>query len=87
MVALGALGPHVVSVHCKDAIRPEAGDKTRLGTEMPLGKGEVGIERFIAKLKAIGFSGPLNVERECGDREQWLRDMAEAVELLRRLTE
>ncbi|MCS6951444.1 MAG: sugar phosphate isomerase/epimerase [Bryobacterales bacterium] len=84
--ALDLLAPHVISVHCKDGDWPPKDKPGALGTEQPLGKGSVGIERFIAKLKQIGFQGPLNIEREVEDHEQRRRDIREAVELLRRLT-
>lgn len=83
--ALEVLAPHVISVHCKDGDWPPKDKPGALGTEQPLGKGSVGIERFIAKLKQIGFRGPLNIEREVEDQEQRRRDIREAVELLRRL--
>jgi sugar phosphate isomerase/epimerase len=85
LAALRALAPHVVSVHAKDGDWPPPGVPGALGTERPLGKGSVGIERFVAALRDIGFAGPLNVEREGSGGDQRLRDMAEAVELLRRL--
>jgi sugar phosphate isomerase/epimerase len=31
---------------------------------MPLGQGSVDLPAFIKKLKAIGYRGPLNIERE-----------------------
>jgi hypothetical protein len=43
------------------------------------------MERFIAKLKSIGFKGPLNIEREVPDPAQRLRDIAMGVKLLERL--
>jgi sugar phosphate isomerase/epimerase len=84
--ALEVLAPHVLSVHCKDGDWPPKDQPGALGTEQPLGKGSVGIERFIAKLKQIGFRGPLNIEREVEDPDQRRRDILEAVELLRKLT-
>jgi len=63
--ALRLLGEYVISCHAKDGIWPtEAG---QLGTEMPLGEGQVNIPEFVATLKAIGFSGPIIIERESGD--------------------
>jgi sugar phosphate isomerase/epimerase len=62
--ALDKLARHVVSVHCKDGIWPPKGVQGALGTEMPLGEGEVGMERFVNKLKEIGYRGPLTIERE-----------------------
>ena len=84
--ALGVLAPYVLSVHCKDGDWPPAGQPGALGTERPLGEGAVGIERFLAKLKQIGYIGTLNIEREVQDQAQKWRDVAEAAELLKRLT-
>ena len=84
--ALGVLAPYVVSVHCKDGDWPPAGTPGALGTERPLGEGAVGIERFLAKLKQIGYVGTLNIEREVPDQAQKWRDVASAAELLKRLT-
>jgi sugar phosphate isomerase/epimerase len=83
--ALGLLGKHVISVHAKDGTWPPKGAPAALGTEMPLGQGAVGMEQFFGKLKEIGFTGPLNVEREIEDRKQKLEDMRMGVNLLNRL--
>jgi len=82
--ALDFLAPYVVSVHCKDGDWPAGAG--RLGAERPLGKGAVGIERFIAKLKETGYQGTLNIEREVEDQNQKWRDITTAVNLLRALT-
>lgn len=81
--ALEILGKYVVGVHCKDGKRPEK--KGELGKEFPLGEGEVGIERFIAKLKEIGYEGPLTIEREISDEKRWKEDILRAKELLEKL--
>ncbi len=83
--ALGVLAPHIVSVHCKDGDWPPKDVPGALGTEKPLGQGSVGIPRFIAKLKEIGYQGALNIEREVPDQAQRLADIRAAVELLRSL--
>jgi sugar phosphate isomerase/epimerase len=83
--ALGILGSHVLSVHPKDGDWPPPGQPGALGTERPLGEGAVGIERFLAKLKEIGYQGTLNVEREVEDQARKWRDVGKAVELLRSL--
>jgi sugar phosphate isomerase/epimerase len=63
--ALESVKDFVVSCHCKDGVWPtEAGE---LGSELPLGEGQVDIPAFVAKLKAIGYQGPLTIEREAGD--------------------
>jgi sugar phosphate isomerase/epimerase len=95
--ALEALAPWVVSVHCKDGNWPPKGVAGALGTEMPLGQGAVGMDRFVAKLKEIGYRGPLTIEREVAldqdmdDRHKeglsHLADIREAIALLERLRE
>jgi sugar phosphate isomerase/epimerase len=83
--ALGVLAQHVVSVHAKDGNWPPKGVPGALGKEQPLGQGAVGMERFIDKLKLIGYKNPLNVERECHDHQERLRDMKMGVGLLQKL--
>jgi sugar phosphate isomerase/epimerase len=83
--ALRTLAPHLASVHCKDGDWPPKGVPGALGTERPLGSGSVGIERFVAALRDIGFRGPLNVEREAEDQRERLSDIRKAVQLLRSL--
>ncbi|MEZ5400871.1 MAG: sugar phosphate isomerase/epimerase family protein [Bryobacteraceae bacterium] len=84
--ALQVLGPHVVSVHAKDGTWPKKGDPRGLGGEEPLGKGDVGMERFVTALKKIGYRGTLNIEREIPDHARQLADIRAGVELLNRLT-
>jgi sugar phosphate isomerase/epimerase len=93
--ALGIMAPDVVSVHCKDGNWPPKDQADALGTEMPLGQGSVGMDRFVDKLKQIGYRGPLVIEREVSldqdmdDRHKeglsHLDDIREAVRLLERL--
>ncbi len=92
IAALDTLAPHVLTVHCKDGDWPphhlpaSHGSPGTLGEEKPLGQGSVGMERFIAKLKEIGYKGPLTIEREASDPVRRHRDIAMGAELLRRLT-
>jgi len=83
--ALDLLGPLVISVHCKDGDWPPRDRPGALGTERPLGQGSVGIERFIRKLRQIGYRGTLNIEREVEDHRQRLADIRMAVGLLEEL--
>jgi L-ribulose-5-phosphate 3-epimerase len=69
-------------VHAKDGDWPPKGVPGALGTERPLGQGSVGMPRFVAKLKEIGYKGTMNIERETEDLEQRYADMAMAVKLL-----
>jgi sugar phosphate isomerase/epimerase len=81
--ALRTLARHVVSVHCKDGDWPPQNQPGALGTERPLGKGSVGIERFIGALKEIGYQGILSVEREAENQQERIRDIRSAIELLK----
>lgn len=83
--ALGTLAAQVVSVHAKDGDWPPKGVPGALGEEKPLGQGAVGMERFVRKLKSIGFKGPLNIEREVSDQKQRLADIAMGAKLLEEL--
>jgi sugar phosphate isomerase/epimerase len=83
--ALDVLGAHVVSVHCKDGDWPPKNQPGALGTEKPAGQGSVGMERFIQKLKQIGYKGALVIEREAHDPAERLRDIKMAVGLLQRI--
>jgi sugar phosphate isomerase/epimerase len=77
--ALKLVGDHVGSVHAKDGKPPTEEDQ--LGTETPLGQGDVGIERFVQTLIDIGYEGPLTIEREItGDQQK--ADIIEARKLL-----
>ena len=83
--AVEVLHEHLLSVHCKDGVWPPKMPAGALGTERPLGEGQVGMDKFIAKLKQVGYKGVLNVEREIDDLEQKKADMRMGVELLKRL--
>lgn len=66
--ALDTLGPLVMGVHAKDGLYPTNGDQ--LGEEVAIGKGKVNFPRLIEKLKAIGYQGPLTIEREISGPKQ-----------------
>jgi sugar phosphate isomerase/epimerase len=83
--ALRKLAAFVISVHCKDGEWPPKDVAGALGRERALGKGSVGIERFVRTLREIGFAGTLNIEREGAAPGEWLHDVAEAAALLRGL--
>jgi len=85
IAALDTLAPYVLTVHCKDGDWPPKDSPDALGEEKPLGQGSVGMEQFIAKLKEIGYKGPLTIEREASDPVQRQRDIAMGAELLQRL--
>ena len=75
------LGPDIRSVHLKDARRPTT--PGHWGEEVPLGQGEVDIPRFLDTLEAIGYAGPLMIEREVGDQAARIRDIADGLDFVR----
>ncbi len=79
--ALEHLAPYVWSVHCKDGLRPE--QPGQLGVEVPIGQGQVDFPAFLRQLFAIGYRGPLVIEREHGP--QVLHDVVLARDYLRDL--
>jgi L-ribulose-5-phosphate 3-epimerase len=79
--AVEILGPDIRSVHVKDARRPTI--PGHWGEEVPLGEGEVNIPRFLRTLKAIGYTGPLVVEREVGDKAGRFQDVKQGLDFLR----
>ncbi|MFO0846298.1 MAG: sugar phosphate isomerase/epimerase family protein [Gemmataceae bacterium] len=79
--AVEVLGPDIRSVHVKDAKRPKV--PGTWGEEVPLGEGEVNIRKFLQTLKRVGYQGPLCVEREVGDQEGRLRDVAHGIRYIR----
>ena len=82
--ALDVFGQYVRGVHAKDGEYPT--DGRRLGVEKRLGEGRVNFPAFIRKLKSIGYSRPITIEREIEGEEQ-ARDILYAKELLTKLCE
>jgi sugar phosphate isomerase/epimerase len=86
IAALTQLGRYIGSVHCKDACWA-ARPGEEWGLETPLGEGDVGFERFLETLAAIGYFGPLTIEREIPQEPERQRaEIGRAIELLQRLT-
>ncbi len=79
--AVEILGPDIRSVHVKDANRPTV--PGQWGEEVPLGKGQANIKKFVQTLKKVGYRGPLCIEREVGDQEQRFADIANGIRYLR----
>ncbi len=67
--ALKKVGKFVRSVHCKDA-KWAASPGREWGTEVPLGEGDVGMERFLRTLKELDYDSPLTIEREIPQEPQ-----------------
>lgn len=64
--ALQKIGPYVKSVHCKDGTWSDKPGET-WGCEVPLGEGDVGMEKYIRTLGELGYTGPLTIEREIAE--------------------
>jgi sugar phosphate isomerase/epimerase len=79
--AVEILGPDIRSVHVKDAIRTKV--PGTWGDEVPLGQGEVNIKQFVKTLKKVGYRGALCIEREVGDQQGRLVDVAHGIRYLR----
>ncbi len=79
--AVEILGPDIRSVHVKDANRTKV--PGTWGEEVPLGQGQVNIKQFVQTLKKVGYRGPLCIEREVGDQEQRVADIAHGARHLR----
>ena len=77
--ALTVFGKYVRDVHAKDGNYPTDGGN--LGLELPLGKGSVNFPLFVAKLREVGYDGPLTIEREIEGEEQ-IRDIIMAKKIL-----
>ena len=80
--ALTVFGEYVRDVHGKDGNYPTCGSS--LGEEKAMGQGMVNFPAFIAKLKEIGYDGPITIEREISGDEQ-IRDILMAKEMLENL--
>ena len=83
MEALKVIGEYVKSVHCKDAVGPPKNSPGALGTEKPLGQGDVGMRRLLWHLHEANYRGPLTIERETHDPDQRLRDIETGIKVLR----
>ncbi len=71
---VAVLRDFIVHTHAKDGIRKEP-------QEVALGKGDVNFPEYLAALRAIGYSGYLTIERECGDDP--VADIVEAIAFLK----
>ena len=66
--ALDVFGEYVCDIHAKDGKYPTNGHD--LGEETIVGAGKVNFPLFVQKLKEIGYTGPLTIEREIyGDQQ------------------
>ena len=80
--ALNVLFPWIDGVHCKDGKWPT--QNGALGEETPLGAGDVDFAVWLKKLIALGYDGPLTIEREISGPHQ-ARDIARGRDLIREI--
>ncbi len=66
--ALDTFGQYVMDVHAKDGFYPTDGNN--LGKEAKVGEGRVNFPALIARLKEIGYSGTITIEREISGEQQ-----------------
>jgi sugar phosphate isomerase/epimerase len=60
--ALDTLGPLVMGVSATDGLYPT--DPDELGEARPMGKGKVDFPRLLARLKEVGYDGPITIDGE-----------------------
>lgn len=66
--AVDILGAHVRSVHAKDGKWPT--DPNKLGEEVLIGKGLVDFKTVFTKLRKLGYTGAITIERETSGPQQ-----------------
>ena len=82
--AIRTLGRHIRHVHVKDATR-SAQPGVQWGEEVPFGTGVVIVKEFLAALHAVGYAGPLVIEREAGNNR--VQDVRTAIRTLQTAAE
>ena len=80
--ALDVVGKLVRGVHAKDGLFPI--DPKKLGEEVPIGQGKANFPRLIPRLKQIGYTGALTIEREISGPKQ-LEDLKKEKAYLEKL--
>jgi L-ribulose-5-phosphate 3-epimerase len=66
--ALDVVGKLVRGVHAKDGLFPT--DPRKLGQEVPIGQGKVDFPVVIKRLKQLGYTGAITIEREISGPRQ-----------------
>ncbi len=80
--ALDVFGEYVMGVHGKDGFYPTNGRE--LGKEARMGDGKVNYPAFVNKLKEVGYTGAITIEREISGEKQ-IEDIVYAKNLLEKL--
>lgn len=71
-----------VRLLCRDAVHTHAKDAQFKGGEKPIGAGDIDWPQYLGWLKAVGYEGPLVIEREGGNA--WRDDVRQGLVLLRK---
>ena len=66
--ALDVVGHLVRGTHAKDGLFPT--NPKELGREVPIGQGKANFPKLIPRLKELGYTGPLTIEREISGPQQ-----------------
>lgn len=77
--AVKTMGRHIRHVHVKDATKSK-NPGIDWGNEVAFGDGQVPHDAFVRTLHAVGYTGPLVIEREAGDDR--MGDVRYAIETL-----
>jgi sugar phosphate isomerase/epimerase len=80
--ALDVIGKLVRGTHAKDGLFPT--DPKKLGEEVPIGKGKANFPKLIPRLKELGYTGPLTIEREISGPRQ-MEDIRKEKQYLEKL--
>ncbi len=67
--ALDVIGHLVRGIHAKDGLFPT--NPREIGEEVPIGKGKANFPRLLPRLKELGYTGPLTIEREISGPRQF----------------
>jgi sugar phosphate isomerase/epimerase len=80
--ALDVIGKLVRGIHAKDGLFPT--DPKKLGEEVPIGQGKANFPKLITRLKKLGYTGALTIEREISGPRQ-IEDVRKEKEYLEKL--
>lgn len=83
--AIDVIGPYIRNVHVKDGFYPTTGN--HLGKEAAVGQGLVNFPILLSKLRSIGFTGELIIEREAVSGEEQKNDILRTIQDLQKWME
>ena len=72
----------MLGIHGKDGLYPT--DGRNLGLEVPIGQGKVNFPQLIKRLKEMGYTGDITIEREISGEQQKI-DILASKEYLEKL--